>query len=242
MSIFRMRFLRFCLGSAFLGLALTAAAQSPHATAQQPIATGSPSEKMDAGQSNAQEEAYRHSSTVQTLARVLHLPIERTAQLFEDFNSGLLILVIGYFLVKYLPGAFRARREKIDKELADARSATEMANQRLQAVEARLAALDKDIEAIRRQAAQDSAGDQKRIEASLEVERARIIRSAEQEIGAAQAAAQRELKRFAAGLAVDRAISRIDLSAADDRLLIHDFTENLGSMLQSGDFKKRGQN
>ena len=210
--------------------------------ATQPIATGSPSEKMDAGASNKEEEGYRHSSTVQALARVLHLPVERTAQIFEDFNSGLLILVIVYFLAKYLPKAFRGRRETIEKELGDARSATELARTRLEAIEARLAGLDGEIEAIRKHAEQDSVGDQKRIEESLEVERARIIRSAEQEIGAAQAAAQRELKRFAADLAVERAMSRIELSADADRVLVNEFTENLGSMIHPGDFAKRGQN
>ena len=197
---------------------------------------------MDAGETNAEEEAYRHSSTVQTLARVLHVSVERAAQIFEDFNSGLLIVVIGYFVVKFLPKAFKTRREKISRDLADARSATEMANQRLQAVEARLGALDTDIEAIRKQAARDSQADQKRIEASLEAERARIIRSAEQEIASAQAAAQRELKYFAADLAVERAMSRIQLTEDDDRTLVHDFTENLAARLHAGDFKKGGQN
>ncbi len=207
-----------------------------------PMTTGSPREKMDAGESNKQMEQYRHSSTVQALGHLLGVPAERAAMIFEDFNSGVLILAIGYGLFKFLPGAFKTRREKIVRDLADARSATEMANERLKAVEARLAALDKDIEAIRLHAAHDSEMDQKRIEAALEAERARIIRSAEQEIGAAQAAAQRELKRFAANLAVDRAISRIELSAEDDRTLVNDFTANLDSMLRSGDFAKRGQN
>jgi F-type H+-transporting ATPase subunit b len=212
------------------------------------MTTGAPGQKMDAGESDTQMEGYRHSSTVQALARLLHIPVERAALIFEDLNSGLLILFVGYFLVKFLPRAFEARRTKIAHDLADARSATEMANERLQAVEARLAALDGEIEAIRQHAARDSENDQKRIEASLEAERARIIRSAEQEIGAAQAAAQRELKRFAANLAVERAMSRIELSADADRLLVHDFTENLAGQLHPGDFKRavdarnRGQN
>ena len=244
-------------GALLLGLTLTLTAVSANAAQQQPagarvhaadagspqpITTGSPAEKMDAGESNAEMEAYRHSRAVQALARLFHVPVERAAQLFEDVNSGLLILVIAYFLIKFLPPAFRARRQKISRELADARSATELANRRLQAVEARLAALDAEIEAMRRHAADESAGEQRRIEASLEAERARIIRSAEQEIGAAQAAAQRELKRLAAELAVDRAMSRIELSAEADRILVSEFTEELGSALHRGDFPTRGQN
>jgi F-type H+-transporting ATPase subunit b len=208
----------------------------------QPMTTGSPAEKMDAGATNSQEEGYRHSSTVQLLARTLHVSTERGAQIFEDLNSGLLILAILYFLLKYLPKAFRDRRTKIERDLVDARSATELANQRLRGVEARLTMLDTEIEGIRQQATHASADDQKRIEASLETERQRIIRSAEQEISAAQSAAQRELKRFAADLAVERAMSRIELSADADRVLVHEFTAGLAGQLHAGDFKKRGQN
>jgi F-type H+-transporting ATPase subunit b len=225
-----------------LALTCAAPAHSQDQGGELPITNGSPSQKMDAGQSNKQMEQYRHSSAVQALGRLLHVSAERAAMIFEDFNSGVLIFAIGYGLFKYLPGAFKTRREKIERDLADARSATELANERLKAVEARLAGLDKDIEAIRQHAAHDSAMDQKRIEESLEAERARIVRSAEQEIAAAQAAAQRELKRFAANLAVDRAISRVQLSAEDDQTLVRDFTENLDSMLRSGDFARRGRN
>ncbi len=206
------------------------------------MTTGAPGQKMDAGEADAEMEVYRHSSTVQFLARILHVSVERAAQIFEDLNSGLLIAVLAYMLIKFLPKAFQTRRAKIEHDLADARSATELANQRLKAVEARLAALDSEIEEIRQHAAHDSEGDQKRIEASLEEERARIVHSAEQEISAAQAAAQRELKRFAANLAVERAMSRIELSAETDRALIQDFTENLGATLHGGEFTKRGQN
>jgi F-type H+-transporting ATPase subunit b len=219
-----------------------AQADARTSAAAPPLTTGSPDEKMDAPEPNAEMEAYRHSSTVQALARILHVSTERAAMIFEDFNSGLLIFAILYFLFKFLPKAFRERRSKIEHDLVDARSATELANQRLQGVEARLAMLDTEIEGIRQQAAHASQDDQKRIEASLETERQRIIRSAEQEISAAKSAAQRELKRFAADLAVERAMSRIELSADADRVLVNEFTDGLAGQLHAGDFKKRGQN
>ncbi len=226
--------------------AATAAPPQAHPAYQppayQPMSTGSPTEKMDAPETNSEMEAYRHSSTVQALARLLHVSPERAAQIFEDLNSGLLILAILYFAFKLLPPAFKARRAKIGRELAEAGTATAEAYQRLQVVEARLASLDTEIASIRSQAEHDSAADEKRIGASLEAERARIVRAAEQEIGAAQAAAQRELKRFAADLAVERAMSRIELSAEADRVLVNEFTEGLAGMLPASDFGKRGQN
>ena len=217
------------LHALLLALALLLPAFTLVHAQQQPITTGSPQQKMDAGATNSEEEAYRHSSTVQAIARVLHVPVETAARIFEDFNSGILILVIGYYLVKFLPKAFRARREKITKDLVDARSATEIANQRLSAVEARLAMLGTEIEGIRKQAAVDSEQDERRIQQSLEAERERIIRSAGHEIDAAQAAAQRELKTFAANLAVERAMERIHLSEDQDNALINEFMQSLAS-------------
>ena len=244
------------LRSAALLLALAPLALSPRMSVAQaapaaqqtqpqlnPITTGSTYERADAPESNAAEENYRHSKTVQFLAHALHVPVETAAQIFEDFNSGVLILTIAFFLIKYLPKAFRTRRETIERDLVDARSATELANQRLQAVEGRLAMLDTEIEGIRQQAAKASEQDEKRIHASMEAERERIVRSSSQEIAAAQAQAERELKRFAADLAIERAMDRIHLTAEADRVLIDNFADGLSAeFLKAAENAKRGQN
>ncbi|QNI32153.1 ATP synthase F0 subunit B [Alloacidobacterium dinghuense] len=194
-------------------------------------------EHMDAPETHAQEEQYRHSKSVQFIAKVMHTDTETAAKIFEDLNSAIIWIGVIWLLVKVLPKAFRARSEKIQKELVDAHSATEEAKRRLSAVEARLARLDSEIEAIRKQAEHDSAEDEKRIKASLEEERKRIVESAEQEIEAFGSAAQRELKRFAAELAVDRALQRIHLGADADRILVQEFTADL-----AGTQTKGGQN
>lgn len=190
--------------------------------------TGAPArEHMDEPETNSQVEQYRHSPTVQTIARYLHIKTETAADIFEDINSGVLLFVIGYFLLKFIPGIFRRRSETLQKDLTTAQAATEDANRRLAAVEARLSRLDGEIEAIRQQAERDSAEDEKRIHAALESERERIIASAEQEITATQAAAQRELKKFAADLAIDNAARRIQLSMDTDRALVKEFGAGL---------------
>jgi len=192
-------------------------------------------EKMDAPETNSEEEAYLHSSTVQAIGKVLHIKTETAAEIFQDFNSAVIIIAILAFLIKALPKAFRKRTETIQKDLLEARTATEDANQRLSAVEARLAKLDSEIDAIRKQAEQDSLEDEKRIKAALEDERKRIIESAEQEIAAFGSAAQRELKRFAADLAVERALQRIHLGADADRILVQNFAVDLGAMQGKGE-------
>ena len=191
-------------------------------------------EKMDAPETNAEEEQYRHSAAVKWIARAMHTDTETAAKLFEDFNSAVMILAIVWFLVKFLPKAFRNRSETIQKDLVEARSATEDAGRRLSAVEARLAKLDTEIEAIRKQAEHDSVEDEKRIKAALEEERKRIIESAEQEIEAFGAAAQRDLKHFAADLAVERALQQIHLGADADRILVKNFAADLAGTQGKG--------
>jgi F-type H+-transporting ATPase subunit b len=195
--------------------------------AQQARASTAKAEHMDAPETNSDIEQYRHSSMVQAIARLTGLSPETTAQIFEDLNSGILIFAFAFFLFKFVPGFLRRRSETIQKDLSLARTATEDANRRLAQVEARLSRLGSEIEAIRQQAERDSLEDEKRIAAALEAERERIVASAEQEISAAQAAAQRELKKFAADLAVDSALHRIQLSADTDRALIRDFGKGL---------------
>jgi F-type H+-transporting ATPase subunit b len=209
------------------GPAALAHAQPAPSPAQQARTTAAKAEHMDTPETNSQIEEYRHSSTVEAIAHVLGIKTETAAQIFEDFNSGVLIFVFAYFLIKFVPGMFRKRSETLQKDLAVARLATEDANRRLAQVEAQLSRLAVEIEAIRQQAERDSADDEKRILAALEVERGRIVSSAEQEIGAAQAAAQRELKKFAADLAVDSAMHRIQLSTETDRALVREFGKNL---------------
>jgi F-type H+-transporting ATPase subunit b len=193
--------------------------------------THDPSEEhMDAPENNAEIEQYRHSSVVQAIARTAHVSTETAAEIFEDFNSAVLIFAILWFLAKMLPKMFRQRSETIQKELVEARTATEEANRRLAEVEAKLLRLDSEIEAMRLQMEKDAEGDEKRVHVTLEAERERIIASAEQEIAAVQAGAQRELKKFAADLAIDQAMHRIRLTAETDKALVREF----GAKLISG--------
>src|ERR1700691_1653265 len=220
-----------------MGLLLAPAGVCLHAQeAGQPKEAGQPQQsaipdenRMDAPEAHPEAETaeYRHSATVATVARWMHVKTETAAQIFEDFNSGVLILVLVVVLVKVVPGILRKRSATLQKDLTLAHAATEDANRRLTEVEARLSRLDTEIEAIRAQAEKDSVEDEKRIHAALEAERERIVASAEQEIAAAQAAAQRDLKKFAADLAIDHAMRKIQLSNDTDRALVREFGKSL---------------
>ncbi len=182
---------------------------------------------MDEPESNSQMESFRHSESVKSVARHLNISTEITARIFEFLNSALLIGAIGWFLFRFVPKAFRKRNETLQKQIVEARVAATEANERLTVVEERLSKLGIEIDAIRAQTERESAEDEKRIKQSLETESQRIVTSAEQEIEAAGAAAQRDLRKFAAQLAVGRARQEIRISLDDDRALIRSFGESL---------------
>jgi F-type H+-transporting ATPase subunit b len=203
----------------------------PVAKAQQPSSSAasgaSRAEKMDAPETKSETQQFRHAVPVQKIAHLTHMSTETTAKIFEDLNSAILIGAILWFLLRMVPKILRQRSDTLQKQLLDARLATTQANERLSAVEERLSKLGIEIEAIREQTERESASDERHIHEALEAERQRIVASAEQEIEAAGAAARRDLKKFAAELAVDRALGRIHLSSEDDHALIRTFAEGL---------------
>jgi F-type H+-transporting ATPase subunit b len=219
--------LLLCLGGAFAvpGTTLTAQATptaSPQAAARAPQGTGAP--KPEEGHEEG-DDVYRHSASVKLLGRWFHLEKETAAKVFEYLNFAILAGAVLYGLLQYLPRTFRANRENIQHQLVDARTATEQAHERLAAIEQRLGRLDEEIAAISKQAEQDSVEDEARIKASIEAERRRIVDAVSKDIAAAANAAQRDLKRFAAELAVDRASQRIVLTEDDDRSLMQEFAQ-----------------
>jgi F-type H+-transporting ATPase subunit b len=186
-------------------------------------------EKVDAPESNAELEGFRHSAAVQSLAKHAGVSTETMAQLTEDLNSAIMIGAILWFIFLFVPKMYRRRSESLQKNLFDARSASAAASARLAVIEERLSKLGIEIEAIRAQTERDSADDEKRIHDSLEAEKQRLLSSVEQEVEAAGAAARRDLKKYAANLAVERAMAEIRLTDEDDRALIRSFGQNLGN-------------
>jgi F-type H+-transporting ATPase subunit b len=190
---------------------------------------------------NKQEEdendAYRHSPTVRALGAKLGMNPEQAATAFTVANFTVLVLLIGWFLVRTLPKVFRDRNTAIQKHLVDARTATEEASVRLSGVESRLSKLDEQIAAMRAQAEKDAAADEQRIKASVEEEKQKILEAAEQEIVAATANAQRQIQQYAAELAIGQAAKKLVVSAETDRLLVQQFARRL-----AGDDPKEGHN
>lgn len=198
-----------------------------------PAAQSSAANKQEASET----DEFLHSAAVRKLGAMIGLNAEQAATAFTFANFVVLAVLVGWFLAKTLPKTFRSRSTAIQKNLVDARTATEEAGARLRIVEERLSKLDEQIAAMRAQAEKDSLQDEQRIRASVEEDKKKILATAEQEIAAATALAHRQIKQYAAELAIDQAARKLVVTAETDRLLVQRFASRL-----MGDDSKEGHN
>jgi F-type H+-transporting ATPase subunit b len=209
-------------------------AQGSRGPQQAPSNTGEASMPVNSVPEKTQEikdenDEYRHSPAVQKLGSMIGLNAEQAATAFTVFNFLILAIGVGYVMLKTLPKAFRNRTSRIQKQLVDARTATEEASARLNSVEARLAKLDDQIAEMRSHSEADAVKEEQRMRASIEEEKSKILAAAEAEIQAATSAARRDIQQFAAGLAVEQAARKLVVTAETDRLLIENFARQLTS-------------
>ena len=170
-----------------------------------------------------------HAPIVQSLARMLHLNLDATIFLLLGINFAIIFFAVAIPLARVMPKIIRKRSQTLSLDLETARAATADAQSRLSAVEAKLAGLGEEMQKFRNQVEQDSIEDEKRIKAALSDESARIIASAEQEIGVAAAQIRRGLRDFAADLAIDQASRQLNLTPETDRALIAEFVAGVSA-------------
>ena len=191
-----------------VGAPLAIRAQSPAAAPVSSTSASAPASETGSAQNPDAEKnddtKFLHAPAVQSLARLLHLDVDTTVDIFLGINFAVIFLLIAVPLGRYMPKILRKRSRSLSHDLEIAREATADAKTRLSAVEAKLAGLGAEIEKFRARGGAGSSQDQKRIKTALGKESARIVASAEQEIGAAVAQARRGLRNFAADLAVEQ--------------------------------------
>ena len=199
-------------------------------TAAQPAVAPNPAEsaisKSGPNETAAEDEnVYRHTPLVQSLAKAMHLDVETTARLFEFINFAIVALAIVIPLVRLMPRVFRKRQQTLRQDLDSARKLTEDAGARLGAVEAKLARLNEEIAQMRAQVEEEGKHEEARIKAAIEEESSRVVAAAEQEISAAAAQAKRGLRHFAADLAIEHATKQLVLTPDTDSALIAEFLQ-----------------
>jgi F-type H+-transporting ATPase subunit b len=170
------------------------------------------------------------SASVKWLGKMLGISDPKTAyQVFWMLNFLVIASAVGVVLKARMPGFFQGRTATIQKGIEEARKVSAEASARLAVIEARLANLDSEIVAMRRQAEEEGKADELRLRAATDEEKRKILESAELEIATATSVARRELKDYAAELAVALAEKRIAVSESIDRALVKNFTQQLGN-------------
>jgi F-type H+-transporting ATPase subunit b len=202
----------------------SSSAKAPGGETQPASEEASGKEAKEAGET----EAVRHSPPVQWIARKTGLSLDQAYWLCVFVNFAIVFVSVGTVMRKKLPGAFKNRTEAIQKQIEEARKASEEARQRLAEVERRLSRLDMEINQMRREAEENAQAEEKRVLAAVQEERRRIVASTEQEIAMAANAARRDLKTYAAELAVDLAGKKIQVAKDTDVTLVREFTAQLG--------------
>lgn len=172
---------------------------------------------------------FRESPSVKWLSKITGIPLKSAYWVFVALNFIILAYLIYLVSKTRLPAMFRSRTEVIRKSLDEAQRSSADANRRLTDIEARLSRLDTQVAEMRAQAEREAAAEEERIRAAGEQDKIRIVQAAQTEIEAVAKNARRDLKSYAADLAVALAEKRIQVDPATDQQLVRSFTDRLGA-------------
>jgi F-type H+-transporting ATPase subunit b len=144
-------------------------------------------------------------------------------------NFAILAAGIGYLLVKQAGPYFASRSLEIRKGIEDAQKLRAEAEERAAAMDARLASLGVEVEAMRKASREEASQEGHRIRQQTAEEMAKIQANAEREISAALKSAQIELKSYSAQLAIDLAREKVRerMTPADQETLVRNFVTDL---------------
>src|SRR5438477_244701 len=171
------------------------------------------------------EAQFKRSASVVWLSRLTGGNLQYAYWLAVLLNFAFLAAVMIWAARKYLPGAFRARTESIQRAMEEARRASEDANRRLAEIESRLAKLGDEINSMKAAAEKDLATEEARIKAAADEDARKIVESTQQEIAAIAKAARRDLTSYAADLAVSLAKKQIHVDPNTDSSLVRSFAD-----------------
>jgi F-type H+-transporting ATPase subunit b len=144
-------------------------------------------------------------------------------------NFAILAAGIGFLLVKQAGPFFASRSVEIRKGIEEAQQIRADAETRAAAMDARLANLEVEVEAIRKSPREEAAGEGERIRQETAREITKIQSHADQEISAALKAAQANLKDYSARLAIDLARDKVRqrMTPANQETLVENFVAGL---------------
>jgi F-type H+-transporting ATPase subunit b len=116
---------------------------------------------------------------------------------------------LGYLAAKTLPPVFASRSQAILQDMTESEKLRKDADARAADVERRLAGLEAEIAALRTNSQTESKAETERLAAHTANEIAKIQAQSEREVASFAKAARTDLKRYAAGLAIELAEQKI---------------------------------
>jgi len=177
------------------------------------------------GEENAQ---FKRSKAVVWISHLVGISPEAGYWVFVFINFAIVAGFIYWGSHTNLAQAFRTRTAAIQKGIEEARLASAGAHTRLQQNEGRVGKIDSEVGEIRAAAEADFSAEEQRIKHAAEEDARRVIEAAESEITAAAKNARRELRTYAAELAVELAKKNIRVDAPTDAALVRGFVSQLG--------------
>jgi len=245
MRLFRIASLTIALAVASLtGLALQKPhSQQPQANTSSATTASSQTSHQGAGvgdrsagakEPDDEEAAFKFSPAVRGIAKITGLSLDAAYWVCAVINFAIVAVLILLAMKSSLPAMLRGRTQEIQKGIEDARRASEDAGRRLHEVEQRLSRLNLEIGEFQKRAEEDARMEEERIRTSIEEEKHKIIEAAEQEVTQASNAARRELQKYAVKLAVSMAEKGIHVDGGEDKVLVEEFSAQLGDGSRSG--------
>lgn len=211
--------------------------QKPEGTAQVPSEEKQSQAEAQKGNKEglAQEEeseeenaALKYSPAVTKLGKTVGLGPKASYWLFTGLNFAVVIAIVVWFLKSKVVSGMRERNVSIRAAMESAKKASDEANARLAGIEARLAKIDAEVAALKTQAETDFKVEEQRIQQQAAEDAKHVVEAAEQEIAAAAKSARRDLRVFAADLAVSLAEKKISVDRDTDESLVRSFVDQLG--------------
>ena len=136
--------------------------------------------------------------------------------IWKAANFAILVGVLVYFLRAPIMGYLDGRIGQVREDLVTAAKTRETAVRQLAEIDAKLAALPAELEALKTRGAEDLVAERARIEQDAQAERQRVLEHTRREIDMRLRVAKRELLELGATLAVNVASERIKASMTPD--------------------------
>ncbi|MEO7651815.1 MAG: hypothetical protein ABIZ80_15235 [Bryobacteraceae bacterium] len=153
----------------------------------------------------------------------------RDLTMWKWANFAILAAGLGFLIAKNAPPFFASRSREIRLGIEEAQRLKEDAEARSAKMDFRLAAISREVEALRKSAREEAAQEGERIRTETKRELAKIQSQTDQEIASTLKAAQMELRAYSANLALEMAREQIkaQMNPAVQDTLVNGFLSDL---------------